>query len=353
MLNPAVSVQVNAGDVTESADSKKRPPPLPPRPRENALVPGGYSAGMTGYGSYGGMGSPYGMGMGSFGGYGTGYGGMGGYGAFGGYGGGGYGGYGGYGRAAMYGHNPPDESSDFIRIAEESSRQAFQSIESIVHAFGSVSMMLESTYFAVHSSFRAVLGVADHFSKLRGHMTHVISSLAIIKTVNWFVRRLAFVLGVTSIDPSDERVWSEAERAGSLSPEALAEALTRTQRKSSWPILIFFAVVFGTPWLIWKLLLRISGPAADPSSAHWMRGVGPHYRATGLFDFQTDRPGEVAFSAGQEIRIAPKQLQPSVRGWLLASDGKNVGLVPSSYVTIIEMKSGGEQREDAQAQANH
>jgi peroxin-13 len=298
----------------------------------------GYNPGISSYGSYGGMGSPYGMGMGSFGGYGSGYGGMGGYGAFGGYGGG----YGGYGRAALYNHNSSDESTDFIRMAEESSRQAFQSIESIVHAFGSVSMMLESTYFAVHSSFRAVLGVADHFSKLRGHMTHVISSLAIIKTVNWFIRRLAFVLGVTSIDPSDERVWSEAERSASLSPEALAEALTRSQRKSSWPILIFFAVVFGTPWLIWKLLLRISEPTADSPSKHWVRGVGPHYRATGLFDFHSDRPGEVAFSAGQEIRIAPKQLQPSVRGWLLASDGTNVGLVPSSYVRIIEMKSGAD-----------
>lgn len=38
----------------------------------------------------------------------------------------------------------------FIRLAEESSRPAFESIESIVHAFGSVSMMLESTYHAVH-----------------------------------------------------------------------------------------------------------------------------------------------------------------------------------------------------------
>lgn len=38
----------------------------------------------------------------------------------------------------------------FMQLAEDSSRQAFQSIESIVHAFGSVSMMLESTYHAVY-----------------------------------------------------------------------------------------------------------------------------------------------------------------------------------------------------------
>ena len=50
---------------------------------------------------------------------------------------------------------------------------AFQSIESIVHAFGSVSMMLESTFHAVHSSFQAVLGVAEHFSKMKLQVSQV------------------------------------------------------------------------------------------------------------------------------------------------------------------------------------
>lgn len=348
LRNPTVGL--NSGVTGSSEETRGKPPPLPPRPHESALVSSNYSP-------VGGLGSPYGMNsmLGSMGGFGgSAYGGYGGYGGFGGgYGSGygspygGYGGYGGYGRTGLYSHNSSDESTDFIRMAEESSRQAFQSIESIVHAFGSVSMMLESTYFAVHSSFRAVLGVADHFSKLRGHMSHVISSLAIIKTLNWFVRRLAFLMGVTSDDPSDERVWSEAERAANPS-DALAAALMQRKSSSSWPIVIFFAVVFGTPWLIWKLLLRISGPEGGgqsrPSLSHWMQGVGPHYRAKGLYDFQTQSQRELSFTAGQEMIVAPKELQPtSVRGWILASDGKNVGLVPSSYVTIIEMKSGVQQ----------
>ena len=67
-----------------------------------------------------------------------------------------------------YGHmgaGGGESQNRFIQLAEESSMPAFQSIESIVHAFGSVSMMLESTFHAVHSSFQAVLGVAEHFSK--------------------------------------------------------------------------------------------------------------------------------------------------------------------------------------------
>jgi len=267
--------------------------------------------------------------FGGYGGYGTGY--------------GGYGSYGmGYGsRYGMYGQTPGSggEENDFVRIAEESSIQAFQSIESIVHAFGSVSMMLESTYFAVHSSFRAVLGVADHISRLRGHMTQVVSSMTIIKTLAWFVRRLAFLLGISNIDPNNEAAWREAAASSSLTPEAVAEALSKPDKKSSWPIMMFFAVVFGTPWLIWKLLLSLSGSSKNGNK--WMQKEGSHYIAKGLYDFVTNSPKEVGFSVGQQVVIAPKERQPNVRGWLLASvDGVKVGLVPASYIEIVSFRAG-------------
>ena len=45
-----------------------------------------------------------------------------------------------------------NSSNFFVRAAEESSRNAFQSIESVVHAFSAVSAMFESTYYAVSFS---------------------------------------------------------------------------------------------------------------------------------------------------------------------------------------------------------
>ena len=62
-------------------------------------------------------------------------------------------GYGGYGAAAAAGAD-----NRFIRLAEENSRPAFETIQSIVNTFGSISMMFESTYYALHSSFRSVRG---------------------------------------------------------------------------------------------------------------------------------------------------------------------------------------------------
>ena len=58
-------------------------------------------------------------------------------------------GYGGYGAAS-------GADNRFIRLAEENSRPAFETIQSIVNTFGSISMMFESTYYALYSSFRFV-----------------------------------------------------------------------------------------------------------------------------------------------------------------------------------------------------
>ena len=59
-------------------------------------------------------------------------------------------GYGGYGAAGA----ASGVDNRFIRLAEENSRPAFETIQSIVNTFGSISMMFESTYYALHSSFR-------------------------------------------------------------------------------------------------------------------------------------------------------------------------------------------------------
>lgn len=332
-------------DENSSKGSSDVPPPLPPRPVNQVsygVSPYSSPYGMSPYGS-----SPYGM-LG--GGYGSPY--------------GSYGGYGGYNSLGGYrtGYNDAGSGSDFVRLAEESSRQAFQSIESIVQAFASVSMMLESTYFAVHSSFRAVLGVAEHFSRLRGHM----ASLSLIRTLSLYLRKLMHVIGLSSTDPADEDTWRQAlasscenTSTGERSSLTLAESLAQgnvNNRKSSWPIALFFAVVFGTPWLIWKLLTgltestnRISG---STSSSLWTKELGPHYVAKSLYTFAASSSTEMSLSPNQRVIVAPKELQPAIRGWLLAFDGKVTGLVPANYIEIIAHKKGDIEAEGNSGEAN-
>ncbi|PIO67812.1 peroxin 13 domain protein [Teladorsagia circumcincta] len=138
-----------------SSSAPPAPPPLPPRPAEMNAGPGI----MPSYGMYGNtMGySGAGYGMNNYVGM---YGGM--------YGNGMMGGYG-----APYGHG--NVESNFARLAEESSRGAFQSIEAIVNAVSSVANMLSSTHNAVYSSFRAVIGVAEQLSRLKSQVCHRMS----------------------------------------------------------------------------------------------------------------------------------------------------------------------------------
>lgn len=306
------------------------PPPLPPRPDQltgrpvNRFTPySGLSNYSSGYGySY----SPYSGGSPYYGGGGM-YGGLGSYGS-----------RLGYGNSDYYGYDGGGDN--FIQMAEESSRPAFQSIESIVQAFGSVSMMLESTYAAVYSSFRAVIGVAEHFSHLRNHLAQIVSTLALVRTLRWLYRKALYLLGISWEDPSSEGAWKAANKAAKDS----LEEMDLKADKSSWPILMFLSVVLGAPWLIWRVLSSVN---KEKKPEKWMSGDDEHFVSFALFDFQGESVKELSFKAGQKVILAPKALQPRFRGWMLGSvDGKSSGLLPASYVRILGQRPAAQQQTD-------
>ncbi|CAK8679672.1 unnamed protein product [Clavelina lepadiformis] len=272
--------------------------------------------------------------------YRPGYGGLG-YGGYGGtYGIGGYGGmYGGgmYGSSGMYGspyrnYSSLNNAGSFTQQAEESTRQAFQSVESIVRAFSSVSAMLESTFGAVYSSFRAVLDVADHFSRVKATFTDILSSIAVFRLFRYLYRRAMAALGV---HPCDE-AWE------SIKPTSAAAKPSTPSEKKSWPIMLFVAVVLGGPYLIWKLLKGMSSQKPDAST--WMNGDGDHVIARAEFDFQSENDEELSFRAGDRLILAPRDQQPHVRGWLLGTaDGKKPGYVPANHVKVLGLRRGRSQ----------
>lgn len=158
-------------------------PAVPPRPFGQmssvmANQMGMYGGGMYGTSMYGGGGgySSYGVNPYSMGGYG-----MGGYNRFGG---------GGMFSGGAYGcRDPMDAETRFIQMAEESSRPAFQSIESLVMAIGNIAAMLDSTFFALTSSFRAILGVAANFGRLRGVFAKFWSTFALVRGITWLYKK--------------------------------------------------------------------------------------------------------------------------------------------------------------------
>ncbi|KAM5164106.1 peroxisome biogenesis factor 13 [Mantella aurantiaca] len=311
------------------------PPPVLPRPSQqirtsslNTYRPA-YSSLSPGFGSYGSYGSSL------------------------------YGGYSphsyGYGSSLGYNRFQTDDvaPSRFVRQAEESSRGAFQSIESIVHAFASVSMMMDATFSAVYNSFRAVLDVANHFSRLKIHFTKVFSAFALVRTIRFLYRRLQRLLGLRK-GSENEDLWTES--AGTVA--RIGSENDATNSAKSWPIFLFFAVILGGPYLIWKLLSSGNGESNE-ENLNWASGEGDHVVGRAEYDFTATSDEEISFHAGDMINLAPKEQQPNMRGWLLGSlDGQTTGFVPANYIKILGKRRGrkadeAEKRSEQQAFPNN
>ncbi|XP_019737609.1 peroxisome biogenesis factor 13 [Hippocampus comes] len=292
-------------------------PPLPPRPVQQSYRPA-YSSFTSSY-------SPYGSSM---------YGGYSPYSPYsGGYGLGGY---------SRFSHVEDAAPSRFVQQAEESSRGAFQSIESIVQAFSSVSMMLDATFSAVYNSFRAVLDVANHLTRLRAHLTRVLSAFALVRTLRYLYRRLQRLLGRGSAAEVED-LWADSASDALAVPRGSGAGMD-DQTVKSWPIILFFAVVLGGPYLIWKLLSSATG--SEDRATNWASGEDDHVVARAEYDFSASSEEEISFRAGDMLNLAPKEQQPRVRGWLLASlDGQATGLIPANYVKVLGKRRGHKQAE--------
>ncbi|CAD7012201.1 probable peroxisomal membrane protein PEX13 [Ceratitis capitata] len=327
------------------------PPPLPQLPygttntvgynANNAL--GAYGSGYTGY-------SNFGSGFGSYGGYGSGYGGYSsgysGFGAYGGYGGS-FGG-GAYNRFGMGGGmNPMDPETRFIQMAEASSRPAFQSIESLVSAIGNIAAMLDSTFFALTSSFRAILGVAANFGRLRGVFAQFWQTFAIIRGLTWIYKKMLYWLRLSNMDPSNEKFKEAfAEALNDSSQQSGAPKLPR-KGQSPWPVLAFISFIFTAPYLIMKLLGTVTNTAQEEARNpnKWLNPI----ETIAMHDFQGRNSTELSMQCNQPLLIAPKEIQNTLgmlnTGWAMAStvDRQNIGIIPINYV-----KSPQQLREEQQ-----
>ncbi|XP_035779844.1 probable peroxisomal membrane protein PEX13 [Anopheles albimanus] len=304
--------------------STSHPPPLPPRPQftggggdmiygNRYGFPG--QSGMHGYSPYGGY-SPMD------------YYGHRGYGGF-----MGQGGYGGYGNPGTL--NYPEHR--FIQLAEESSRPAFQILESLVGAVGNVATMLDSTFFAVTSSFRAVLSVAANLAHLKGTFAQFWSSLALVRAAVWLYRKMLYKLRITKTDPTME-AFREAFR---ISTSVDGSASDGSQRKHSSSLLaaLFMGFMLSVPYILIKLFApKMNEDHASADPRQWNNPLEVQV----LHDFDASNPQELTIRSGQMLLLAPKQIQLDRHllntGWVLAApmDRKNAGIIPLNYVQALK-----------------
>lgn len=72
----------------------------------------------------------------------------------------------------------------------------------------------------------------------------------------------------------------------------------------------------------------------------WATGESEHFVAVAEYPFEPMGDRELELKPGQVVRLAPSKLQPAdVRGWVLASDGFKIGLIPTNYIKIKGKRS--------------
>ncbi|KAJ9634869.1 Peroxisomal membrane protein PAS20 [Knufia peltigerae] len=262
---PIASAAMTTPSSLPSADASSGTPALPDRPstlnnvvnqtasnyaNQNRFGTGmGASPYSSPYSSYSSYSSPYNR----FGGGGMYGGGMYG-GGYGGYGGGMYGGSmygGGYGNYPGMPGDPNNQS--LTQTWNQSTAATFQIMESIVGAFGGFAQMLESAYMTTHSSFFAMVSMAEQLGNLRQTLGSV---LGIFTLLRWMRTLIAKITGRPP--PADATALTPANFSSFLSgghaPATLPDGSPAPPRPSKKPFIMFAIAVFGLPYLMGKLI---------------------------------------------------------------------------------------------------
>lgn len=289
------------------------PPPIPPRqPVQNYSSFNDYR--MYGSNSY----SGYGYGFGSqyrpstYGGYNS-Y---------------GYSPYSSYNNYGSFGNPSGDVENRFFQYFENSTRPTFQLIETVLQTFSSITMLLESTYFTLTNSFRAIISVADNVGKLRSTIGQLFHTFALIRFLKWLYKKIIRNSGFQGESSLNDDLWEKAKTGNDN---------VNNTNSSMWSGFLLFSVFFVVPYMIHKItnsIRNVQLNGKDPKD--WHQYNQPVFVATVLYNFSASNNEEMSVKVGQKVYLAPQALQPTnLPGWCRATDSANVGLIPYNYIKVI------------------
>jgi len=234
----------------------------------------------------------------------------------------------------MPGVDPVTGQPSLIQQVESSTSQTFALIQSIVGTFTGFAQMLESTFMATHSSFFAMLGVAEQFGQLRMALSQVVGLFGF---VGW-------LRGWWKGDRSNfKRDFKKFLRGEDLGSQAGAPQPSRK------PLIIFLIAVFGLPYLMHRVIRHIAsrlpppqpmvlGPdgrpqVIDPANLTFVRAIYP---------FETSDPAELSLSKGELVAVlTTNDPATGVEGewWRGRTRDGREGWFPRNFVEIIKKKA--------------
>ncbi|WVQ70928.1 hypothetical protein IAR50_000453 [Cryptococcus sp. DSM 104548] len=339
-----------------TSSSSTNAPRIPDKPAGLGTVDTGAASSLQPYSQqrytsgYGGMSSisPYGgmSSYGGYGGYGGGYGGMGMNRLGGGYGGYGAGyGMGGYGVGGMGG--PGEGYPTLTSSLQASTAPAFAVLESLVTAFTSLAQLIESTYMATHSSFFAMVGVADQLGSLKTYLGQVLGVFSVLRLGR---RVIAWLRGKGKNVRADgwANEWSHTAPGSAPAPGLP----TPGGRPSIKPLILFLLSSVGLPYLMSRLIkLLIAHQQQQLSSSDQNSGVSSAIGPDGQIDptklefvrakweFKASEEWELGLGRDEIVAVLEKRGTAEGEGWWRGRtrDGR-VGWFPGNYVEVIRRR---------------
>ncbi|KAJ4146605.1 Peroxisomal membrane protein PAS20 [Fusarium falciforme] len=257
-------------------------------------------------------------------------------GMYGGMGGGMYGGMGG-------GMGMPGDPNSLTNSFNNSTQATFQMLEGIVTAFGGFAQMLESTYMATHSSFFAMVSVAEQFGNLRDTLGSV---LGIFTLLRWIRTLIAKITGRPP--PADAMALTPAAFARFEGRSMGPDGKPLPPKASKKPLLFFVLAAFGIPYLMSKMIKSLaasqeeeqrrlqaqaleSQQPMDPSKLEFCRLT---------YDFlpQPNTGMELEARKGDLVAVLSKN-DPSgnpSEWWQCRSRDGRQGYLPSTYLEVLK-----------------
>jgi peroxin-13 len=275
-------------------------------------------------------------------------GGMGGMG--GGMGGGMYSGFGtGYMPGAPYPGFDPSQAT-LAQSMEAGTQQTFALLGSVVQTFSGVAQMLESTFMATHSSFAALVAVADQFARLRSALGGV---LGLFGLVAWLRESIT---GRKS-DPyrGEFRAFVDGKPVQGPSPRPKARR---------GPLIVFLLAAIGVPWAMHRLIRALAARQAalpPPPGALPPLDASQLSFARATHAFNPQAPSELALKADDIVAIVAKldprtsmEVDPRLLGeetgveadwWKGRTRDGREGWFPRAFVQPIDRKKQSEKVE--------
>lgn len=195
---------------------------------------------------------------------------------------------------------------------QQSTAPAFAIIESLVTAFTSLAQLVESTYMATHSSFFAMVGVADQLGSVKTYLGQVLGVFSILR----LGRRIINWLRGKKTPPNADgwaNEWSTALAGGGM-PGAAAP------RPSAKPLILFLLSAVGLPYLMSRLVKLLIANQQQQQQQQ-AAANGQVMDANGMID-----PAKLTFAR------ARWEFRPSEE-WEL-------GLQPDEIVAVLERREG-------------